>query len=220
MYTLIIDTSGPYSTAAMVRDGALMGFTTLEAQPLTHLHGEILEIAGRLSLEMSRIGRIGVVTGPGSWTGLNIGVTAAKTLAQVLGLGVVELSSLDALVAAERWTGGKVHALLDAKRGNVYCSSYPTDPAGRVEVAAGRAQVLAFADWCQAVRRDGGAPLVAEYGDVFRDRLERDLAGVCRRSRAFLPPEGLLAALAAREAEAVTGADAMSLAPRYMQRLV
>ena len=216
MHTLIIDTSGRYSTAAMVRAGALAAFTTLEAQPLIHLHAEIREMCAKLPLEMSRIQRIGVVTGPGSWTGLNIGVTAAKTLAQVLGADVVELSSLDVLVAGERWTGGKVHALLDAKRGNVYCASYPTGAAGRVELAAGEARVLPFEDWREEVRNEGGAPLVVEYGNVFGERLE----GLFKRSRAFLPPEGLLAALLARGDDAVTGVEAMTLAPRYMQRLV
>jgi tRNA threonylcarbamoyladenosine biosynthesis protein TsaB len=220
MHTLIIDTSGRYSTAAVSRDGALAGFTTLEAQPLIHLHGQIREMCAHLSLEISRIGRIAVVSGPGSWTGLNIGVTAAKTLAQVLRAGVVELSSLDALVAAERWLGGQVHALLDAKRGNVYCAAYPTGAAGRVEVKAARARVLAFADWCEAVRTENGTPLVVEYGDVFGERLAECLPGSCQRSRSVLTPEGLLEALLARGDEEATGAEAMSLAPRYMQRLV
>lgn len=219
MHTLIIDTSGRFTTAAMTKDRALVGCVTLEAQPLTHLHGEILRLAERLALEIGDVGRLGVVTGPGSWTGLNIGVTAAKTLAQVLEVGVVELSSLDALVAAERWSGGRVHALLDAKRGNVYCASYATDAAGRVEAGTAPARVLAWRGWCETLERDGGRPLVVEYGDVFRDRLG-ELSEICRRNRPFLTAEGLLAALLAREDGAVTGAEAMAVAPRYMQRLV
>ena len=218
MHTLILDTTGTYSTLALARESTLVGYSTMKAQPLTHLHEEIRHLTAKLSVGMDSIALIGVVTGPGSWTGLNIGVTAAKTLAQVLGAGVVGLSTLDVLVAAERWTGGRVSALLDAKRGNVYCATYPTDEVGRVDLAQGRRQVLAFEDWCETL--DEGGPLVVEYGQVFRDRIAERLPAASRINRDFLTPDGLLAALLACQDRMVSGAEAMQIAPDYMQKIV
>ena len=218
MHTLILDTTGSYSTLAVARESTLVGYSTMKAQPLTHLHEEIRHMTAKLSIGMDSIALVGVVTGPGSWTGLNIGVTAAKTLAQVLGAGVVGLSTLDVLVAAERWSAGPVSALLDAKRGNVYCATYPTGEAGRVDLAQGRRQVLSFADWCESLGE--GPALVVEYGKVFRDRIAERVPAACRIGRDFLSPDGLLEALLAHQDRAVSGAAAMKIAPDYMQKIV
>jgi tRNA threonylcarbamoyladenosine biosynthesis protein TsaB len=67
---------------------------------------------------------VAVDLGPGLFTGLRVGVAAAKGLAQALGIGVVGLSSLDILTRAaqERGHGGYVLAAVDARRGEVFAS--------------------------------------------------------------------------------------------------
>ena len=91
MPTLILDTSGTYATVAVAREGTMLGYSSLKTQPLTHLHEQIRTMTRQLALDVTTFEQIGVVTGPGSWTGLNIGVTAAKTMAQVLRVPVVAL---------------------------------------------------------------------------------------------------------------------------------
>lgn len=218
MRTLILDTSGAYTTVAVAQDEAILGYAALKTQPLSHLHEQIRTMNRQLDLTMETFEQIGVVTGPGSWTGLNIGVTAAKTLAQVLDVPVVTLPTLDALVAARRWTTGRVCALLNAKRENVYCCWYPTDATGTIRLAEGHAEVMPFSAWADALTHETGTPLVVEYGHAYQDRLEQHRPAVCIESRDRLSPEGLLLTLKARQAASLTGTAALSLSPDYMQQ--
>ena len=219
--TLLLDTSGPYTTAAVARGPELLRASTVREPPLTHLHEGVRRLLAGLDLRVSDLARIAVVTGPGSWTGLNIGVTAAKTLAQVLEVPLVPLSSLDALVADLEWTGGPVVALLDAKRGNVYRAAYEAGEDGRPRLTGAEAEVVPFEELAAELEAAPGAPLVVEYGEVFRERLEA-VGGPARLlARDHLPPEGLLRALEpAAAAPPLTGDDALTLSPRYLQRMV
>ncbi len=65
---------------------------------------------------------VGVVDGPGSFTGVRVGLGAAKGMCDALGVGMVAMSRL-ALVAADG-RGEEVVALLDAGRGEYYCGVY------------------------------------------------------------------------------------------------
>ena len=218
--SLLLDTSGPYTSAAVAEGGELLGAITVREPPLTHLHEGVRGLLAGLGLGVADLGRIAVVTGPGSWTGLNIGVTAAKTLAQVLAVPLVPLSSLDALVADLEWTEGAVVALLDAKRGNAYRAVYEAGEDGRPRLAGAEIDVVPFEELTAALEGGPGTPLVVEYGEVFRERLEA-LAGAARLlTRDHIPPGGLLAALQAATAPPLTGEDALTLSPRYLQRMV
>jgi tRNA threonylcarbamoyladenosine biosynthesis protein TsaB len=220
MRTLILDTSGSHTTAAVAEDGTLLGHVSERVQPLTHLHEQVRDLLAGLGLGVSDLQRIAVVTGPGSWTGLNIGVTAAKTLAQVLAAPVVELSSLDAVAADLLWPAGPVVALLDAKRGNVYRKAFETGDDYRPVLGDGETEVVAFDEVAAELAAAPREPLVVAYGTAFRERL----AGLGGRARAIhrevLPAEGLLRSLEAAGTRELTGEDALRLAPRYLQRLV
>ena len=81
--------------------------------------------------------------GPGLFTGLRVGVAAAKGLAQALGIGVVGLSSLDILPRAAAQCGhrGRVLAAVDARRGEVFascgrCARMRTTGQGEPDVVA------------------------------------------------------------------------------------
>ncbi len=72
--------------------------------------------------------------GPGLFTGLRVGVAAAKGLAQSLGIGVVGATSLDILTAGAAGAGrrGLVLACVDARRGEVFAAVREVDAAGAV----------------------------------------------------------------------------------------
>jgi tRNA threonylcarbamoyladenosine biosynthesis protein TsaB len=69
-------------------------------------------------------------SGPGLFTGMRVGVATAKTLAQVLGIPVLGLASLDVLAFAARYTRRPICAAIDAKRGEVFYAFYRTMPGG------------------------------------------------------------------------------------------
>src|SRR4030095_16768186 len=67
---------------------------------------------------------IAVSVGPGSFTGLRVGIATAKGLAVALGLPVAPVPTLDALAATLPFAAVPVCPLLDARKGEVYCSLY------------------------------------------------------------------------------------------------
>ena len=99
--------------------------------------------------------RIGVTVGPGSFTGIRVGVAAARGLALALGVPAVGIDTLSALAAPAIGQDQAILAALDARRGEIYAALY--DPDGAV-LAAPRA--LPPADLPDMlVRLDTGTPL-------------------------------------------------------------
>ncbi|MCG8461754.1 MAG: tRNA (adenosine(37)-N6)-threonylcarbamoyltransferase complex dimerization subunit type 1 TsaB [Holophagales bacterium] len=227
MRTLVLDTSGAFTTVLVEADGAAAAHESRRVPALRLLHPMIREVLARLECGLSEIERIAVVLGPGSWTGLNIGVTAAKTLAQVLELPLVGLVSLDALVAdvlgadtpaaGAPAAGAPVYAILDGKRSHVYCSAYSTDENGRPRLDGVEPALLAFDQLRRRVQGVDGRAIVVEYGEVYRARIEGDLPEVTYASRASLGAEGLIAALGARQGQPLDAAGIAGLAPLYLQ---
>ena len=76
------------------------------------------------------MGGVCVGQGPGLFTGLRVGIQSAKSLAQVLGVPILGLSSLDAVAFAVRHTSRAIAAVIDARRGEVFWSLYEPVPGG------------------------------------------------------------------------------------------
>ena len=83
------------------------------------------ELLNRNSVSVQDLEKIYVVVGPGSFTGVRIGVTVAKTMAWGLNIPIVPISSLEVLAS----TGGDdyVCSYIDARRGYVYAGVYAAD---------------------------------------------------------------------------------------------
>jgi tRNA threonylcarbamoyladenosine biosynthesis protein TsaB len=133
-----VDTSGKSGGVALARaDGET--FTLIEAAPIeggtfsAQLIPLVSELLTKNKLKKEDIGGFAVASGPGSFTGLRVGLAAVKGLADVLGKPIAAVSVLEALALASR-TDGKVVPVLDAQRGETYLGEY--------EVAAGKATVL------------------------------------------------------------------------------
>ena len=86
-------------------------------------------------VDLGHVGGIAVGIGPGLFTGLRVGVQTAKTLAQVLGVPIVGVSSLDALAYAVRHTQRRIVSVVDARRGEVFFAVYRSVPGGVVREA-------------------------------------------------------------------------------------
>ena len=116
-----------------------------------------------------RIGRLAVGVGPGTFTGLRIGVTTARALAQARGLGLAGVSSLATLAAGVDPKASRPRlAVLDAKRGEAFAALYDADGAGVWPAWVGPPAELA-----ERVRKLPEPPLAVGDGSVrFRDELE------------------------------------------------
>lgn len=119
MILLALSTSGPLASAALFEDGALLheargpsGRT--HSETILPLAGEALAFAG---LAPGQADAFAVDIGPGSFTGVRIGVCAANAMALALGKPVIGVSSLSALLQGQ---AGPACALLDCRNGNGY----------------------------------------------------------------------------------------------------
>ncbi|MGZ4257380.1 MAG: tRNA (adenosine(37)-N6)-threonylcarbamoyltransferase complex dimerization subunit type 1 TsaB [Gaiellaceae bacterium] len=96
MLTLAFDTATRVATAALVRDGTVLGERVSRAVSVLEDADELLREAGA---EPGDLNALAVGTGPGSFTGLRLGLAAARGLAFALDLRVAGVSTLDALAA-------------------------------------------------------------------------------------------------------------------------
>ena len=96
MLTLAFDTATSVATSALVRDGELLGERSSRA---VRVLADAEELLGHAGAEPGELTRVVVGTGPGSFTGVRMGLAAARGLAFALGLRLAGISTLDALAA-------------------------------------------------------------------------------------------------------------------------
>ncbi len=81
-------------------------------------------------VELSEISVVAVDVGPGLFTGLRVGIAAAKAMAHALRVPMIGISSLDLLAWPVRHTTREIVAVVDARRGEVFHARYRTTPGG------------------------------------------------------------------------------------------
>ena len=126
MKLLVIDTSGPVcGTAVMDGDKVCSEFTAQNRN--THSASLMPMVEAALAAAGTEIGAldaIAAVTGPGSFTGVRIGVATAKGLAHGAGLPCIPVDALEALSASAGFFDGIVCPIQDARAGQVYAAAF------------------------------------------------------------------------------------------------
>lgn len=126
MIWLGIDTANAPLSVAIVKDGRVLA-ETVQNIKITHSVGAmpaVEELFAKANITPSQIDAVAVSEGPGSYTGVRIGVTIAKTLAWTLKKPLVGVSSLQALAANAKLFNGVICPLFDARRQHVYAAAY------------------------------------------------------------------------------------------------
>jgi tRNA threonylcarbamoyladenosine biosynthesis protein TsaB len=146
MIILGIETATAVCGVAVVRDGHVESEQIVESP---QVHSEKLvplieQVVRESGIRPSDLDAIAVSIGPGSFTGLRIGLSVAKGLCFALGKPVVPVPTLEALAhrvanGSPEFLGGYILPLLDARRGDCYASLYRLDGAMPVEVEPVRA---------------------------------------------------------------------------------
>lgn len=126
MIWLGIETANAPLSIAIVKDGKVLA-EVVQNIKLTHSVGAmpaIEELFEKTGLAPAEVDAIAVSEGPGSYTGVRIGVTLAKTLAWTLKKPLVGISSLKVLATNTSYMEGYICPVIDARRRNVYSAVY------------------------------------------------------------------------------------------------
>lgn len=219
MSILALDTATMVSSVAVASADKLLAELIVETR-LTHSEtlmphiAQVLEMAGQAKESLEGIA---VSIGPGSFTGLRIGLAAAKGMAYTLGVPIIGVPTLAALAYHFPVPGIYTAVLLDAQKGNAYAALYHWQDGAFVEDAA--VQVLPI----ETVLRQCGtldAPVML-LGDVVRKKI----AGRALPANVFMAPPYMLMPRAANVAalglqmlaDGQTG-NVMDMEPVYIRR--
>ena len=236
MRILALDTSTPAGSVALAEDGVLVACRSGDPQR-THgerLPGDVTALLAAQSLTVAGIDRYAVCSGPGSFTGLRVGLATIQALALVHRRPVVAVPTLAAVACAAAWAGAEneraewIGAWMNAHRGEVFAALYAAPPAAAGPGVGGSLDEVAgpiAAPPEVVLRRWRGLPggarrRVAVIGDAVapaRELLEAEL-DCCGLLTSRTPP---LAPIAARIAAAAAGRDAgapHAVRPVYVRR--
>ncbi len=215
MKLLALETSGTAGSVAVLCDGNLLAQSSLapgsgSAQSLAPAIASILQTVGWRPAEVRLVA---VTQGPGSFTGLRIGVTTAKAFAYAVGAEVLGIDTLAVIAHQAPSEVQRVAVAIDAQRGDVVAAVYVRDASGWC-VPQSPARLLAIDQWLATL-----APEVPISGPVVRKLAGRLPSGVTALDESLWQPQAsTVGRLAAREYAVGRRVDLWSLAPWYSRR--
>ncbi|MFP3359151.1 tRNA (adenosine(37)-N6)-threonylcarbamoyltransferase complex dimerization subunit type 1 TsaB, partial [Planococcus sp. SIMBA_143] len=126
MTILAIDTSNYPVGVALIQEDRVIGeyITYIKKNHSVRAMPAIEQLLKDCGIEAKELTKIVVANGPGSYTGVRIGVTLAKTLAWSLSIPLIPVSSLATLASSGRYFSGYIVPMFDARRGQVYTGLY------------------------------------------------------------------------------------------------
>jgi tRNA threonylcarbamoyladenosine biosynthesis protein TsaB len=228
--TLAVDTTSPGGSAAVLRDERVTGSvsTWTEETYSSRMFRQVEFLLEELALGLEQVDLFAVASGPGSFTGLRVGIAAIKAWAEVYGKPVVGVSALEAIAAESHSASPVLVPVFDARRGEVYFGVYRRDSeSAPAELALeGEHSVMTPDDFLEDVRArlgDGAFTIVTPTPEALSAALDNLDGGQTAREKIrvevvpniLAPVVGLLAARRARHG--LTG-DSLTLEANYVRR--
>ena len=129
---LNIETATKNCSVALSKDGRTIAIRELSEQNFSHaekLHVFIEELFAESHLKLQDLSAIAVSQGPGSYTGLRIGVSAAKGLCYALSIPLIAVDTLEILARKIKISNGTILPMIDARRLEVYSAFFDSNYA-------------------------------------------------------------------------------------------
>ena len=220
MKILALDSSGLVASVALVEDNNLLGEYTINYKK-THSQTllPMLDAMGKMvELDLNTVDAIAVAAGPGSFTGLRIGVATAKGIGLALKKPLVAVSTVDALAYNLWGSEGIVCPLMDARRGQVYTGLYAFRE-GKMEILRS-AEAVALEDIIKECNGIGRS--VTFLGDgvpVYGERIQELLQVSYRYAPAHMNKQraASVAALGMEKFRRGESVSAQELVPEYLR---
>ena len=229
MLILALDTSSPSGSLAVLRDENVLGTVSTWAQELHSARAfrHVESLLHELSLGLDAFDLFAVAAGPGSFTGLRVGLAAVKGWAEVYQKPIAAVSALEAIATQSpraRSGASLLVPVLDARRGQIYFGFYRSVSAGAQNRLAleGEECVATPEEFAQALQARGSQldlAIVTPAPELVRAALSRlETAGsipVDEVSPILAPHIGRLGYLLAQRGEL---ANALTLDANYIRR--
>jgi len=220
MCILAIDTATSYLGVAVLCENAVLAekIVKIERHHSIYLIPLIKGVLEQLKIPTNNLTLIVVNQGPGSYTGVRIGVTTAKTLAWSLNIPLVGVSGLQVLANCGLFFTGLIVPLIDARKKRVYTGLYQKNGTIIKDVIPD--QVIPLADWLKTIEEyvgNGQVLFVGDYLSFSSEIKEKFLEQAVFCPESFnLPHPGILGMLGDyyREEKVV---DVYSFQPSYLQ---
>jgi tRNA threonylcarbamoyladenosine biosynthesis protein TsaB len=138
-YILNIETATKNCSVALAKDGKTIVYKEIAEEGYSHaerLHVFIEEIIKEAGITLNDLSAIAVSQGPGSYTGLRIGVSAAKGLCYALDVPLIAVDTLQALASQVTISSGLIIPMIDARRMEVYSAVFAPNYELKREVLA------------------------------------------------------------------------------------
>jgi len=127
---LNIETATKNCSVGLSKDGNILAIREVATQNFSHaekLHVFIEELFAETNLKLQDLNAIAVSQGPGSYTGLRIGVSAAKGLCYALSIPLIAIDTLELLARKIEIQNGIIVPMIDARRMEVFCAFFDTN---------------------------------------------------------------------------------------------
>lgn len=220
MTILAMDTATMVSSVAVAAEERVLAELTAETR-FTHsetLVANIEEVLRLADVKREELSAVAVSLGPGSFTGLRIGLAAAKAIAYALSIPLVGVPTLEVLAAAFPSPGAVVAPLIDAQKGNGYFALYRFTETGLVcekDVSVASPEEIA-----DAIANEESPVTLA--GDFARKLMQKGVELPKNASLApithIMPRAALVAARAVVRLKNGEGKSPMELEPIYVRR--
>ncbi|MGL4819202.1 MAG: tRNA (adenosine(37)-N6)-threonylcarbamoyltransferase complex dimerization subunit type 1 TsaB [Bacilli bacterium] len=173
---LIIDSSTYTLNIGLAKDGVVIGeyMTHVKTNHAERVMPAIEQLMQSCNVSPGQLTEIVAGIGPGSYTGVRIGMTVAKTLAWTLKIPIVGVSSLEALAYNVQYFSGLIVPIVDARRKQVFTAVYESD-GGTLRVVK-QPQLMLVEDLIKELTKSEQPIIVlgtdlAIHGEAFQERL-------------------------------------------------
>lgn len=219
MLILAVDTSGKQGGVALTRADA-DNFELIETSPVEGgtFSAQLVPVIARLlagrGISKTQIDGFAAASGPGSFTGLRVGLAAVKALGEVLRKPIAAVSVLEACadVYRQRAGGSKIQVALDASRGDIFLGEF--EAVGNRLRCLGEG-LMSMPDFAQSLREQKGALMACSPDESVHECLQKQNLAIAKIPR---PGSVEIARLGAQKIAAGQVTSPEALDANYIRR--